>query len=185
MVRRAGLPIAVVLTCAAVIALLAFGVANQADDSSIDVALAKGIHPHAPEPARALPVLGLTLTRRLSDYRGRVVVLNVWASWCEPCKTETPLLERLQHRIAARGATVLGVTYKDLTSDAQAFVRRYHMTYPVLRDVSGDFAQAYGITGVPETFVLDRSGELVAARRFQVDGRWLERAVLPLLEPRT
>jgi cytochrome c biogenesis protein CcmG/thiol:disulfide interchange protein DsbE len=181
--RRALVPAVIVVAIAALIALLAYGVAKQGDDSSIDASLAKGRHPAAPTN-RALPLLRGRGTRRLADYRGRVVVLNVWASWCEPCKTETPLLERLQRQISARGGTVVGVTYKDLTGDAEAFVRRYGLTYPVLRDVSGDFAQAFGVTGVPETFVLDRTGRIVAARRFQVDQRWIDGNVLPLLGAR-
>ena len=81
--------------------------------SSIDAALARGIRPPAPDATVALPVLGSSASRSIESFRGKVVVLNVFASWCEPCKAQTAVLEQAQAVIAGQGATVLGVTYED------------------------------------------------------------------------
>jgi cytochrome c biogenesis protein CcmG/thiol:disulfide interchange protein DsbE len=171
--------LAVIAACGALLALLAYGVASQGTDRSIDNALAKGERVHA--PTSTLPVLGASGEGSLSDYRGKVVVLNFWASWCPPCTDELPLLERTQRRIESRGGTVLGVNYKDIPEDAMSFVRRFGLTYPSLRDREGDFAEEYASTGFPETFVVDRRGRIAASRRGPVDQRWLDRTLPPLL----
>jgi cytochrome c biogenesis protein CcmG/thiol:disulfide interchange protein DsbE len=106
------------------------------------------------------------------------VVVNVFASWCDPCKAEAPVLEQAQRELSRRGATILGVTYLDNSSDSQRFVRQQHITYPVVRDVSGSFVRSFGTTGVPETFVIDRNGRVAALRRYQLDAKWLPQ-VLP------
>jgi cytochrome c biogenesis protein CcmG/thiol:disulfide interchange protein DsbE len=170
----------VVCAAVALLALLAFGVASQGADTSIDAAVARGVRPPAPDSRLALPVLGASATETLADFRGKVVVLNVFASWCDPCKAEAPVLEQAQRELARRDGTVLGVTYLDNSSDSQQFVRQQRITYPVIRDVSGDFIRSFGTTGVPETFVIDRRGRIAAVRRYQLDGRWL-RQVLPRL----
>jgi cytochrome c biogenesis protein CcmG/thiol:disulfide interchange protein DsbE len=179
--RRYVLPGSVVAAAALLLALLVFGVARQGTDTSIDAAVAKGVRPRAPSDATALPVLGSTRTERLTDYLGKVVVLNVFASWCDPCKAEAPVLEQAQRHIAGRNATILGVTYLDNSSDSQAFVRAEHITYPVVRDVSGNFVRSFGTTGVPETFVIDRHGHIAALRRYQLDSGWLSKTLPPLL----
>jgi cytochrome c biogenesis protein CcmG, thiol:disulfide interchange protein DsbE len=180
-VRRLVLPGLVFCAAVALLSLLAFGVARQGDDTSIDAAVARGARPAAPSPKTALPLLGSKTTKTLTDYRGKVVVLNVFASWCEPCKAEAPVLAKTQRQIASHDATVLGVTYLDNSGDSQRFASREHISYPVLRDVSGNFVRSFGTTGVPETFVIDRSGRVAALRRYQLDQRWLNRAVSPLL----
>jgi cytochrome c biogenesis protein CcmG/thiol:disulfide interchange protein DsbE len=169
----------VIVAAAALVAVLAYGVASQGSDDSIDTALSDGKRIAA--PSSTLPVLGSEARRSLADYRGKVVVLNFWASWCPPCVDELPLLERTQRRIAARGATVLGVNYKDIPEDALDFVRRFRLSYPSLRDRDGEYAERYGARAFPETFVVDRRGRIAALRRGPVDRRWLDRALRPLL----
>ena len=150
--RRFVLPGLVVGAAVALLALLAFGVEGQGGDStSIDAKVARGVWPPAPDTNRALPVLGSTRSESLADFRGKVVVLNVFASWCDPCKAEAPILARTQRQLAHHDATILGVTYLDNSSSSEQFVRQQHITYPVLRDVSGSFVRSFGTTGVPET----------------------------------
>jgi len=179
--RRLLLPGSAAVVATAVVALLVFGVSSQGANTSIDAAVARGVRPLAPDSHAALPVLGSSRRESLAALRGKVVVLNVFASWCTPCLAEAPVLEQIQRRIAPDNATVLGITYLDNSSDSEQFVRQHHITYPVFRDVSGNFVRAFGTTGVPETFVIDRAGRIAALRRSQVDSQWLAQTLTPLL----
>jgi cytochrome c biogenesis protein CcmG, thiol:disulfide interchange protein DsbE len=184
--RRYVLPGLVVCAAVALLALLAFGVAKQNGDSSLEAALAHGHRPLAPSAALALPVLGSPSAKTsLAQMRGKIVVLNVFASWCDPCKAEAPVLEQAQRELAGRNGTVLGVTYLDNSSDSEQFVRQQHITYPVIRDVSGNFVRSFGSTGVPETFVIDRQGHVAALRRFQLDDKWLQQTLPRILDERS
>jgi cytochrome c biogenesis protein CcmG/thiol:disulfide interchange protein DsbE len=112
-------------------------------------------------------VPGFTLARldtpgklSLASLKGKAVVLNFWASWCVPCKQEAPLLESAWRRWRPRGVVVLGVDSEDFSKDAQHFMRKHDVTYPVVRDGSGALTNSYGLTGYPETFFVDRKGRL-------------------------
>jgi cytochrome c biogenesis protein CcmG, thiol:disulfide interchange protein DsbE len=98
----------------------------------------------------------------LAAYRGKPVVLNFWASWCEPCKSEAAVLERDWSSYRDRGVVFLGVDYHDLSSDARRFVSAHALTFPMLEDGSGKVTGSYGISQVPETYVLNRQGRVVA-----------------------
>jgi cytochrome c biogenesis protein CcmG/thiol:disulfide interchange protein DsbE len=183
--RRFVLPGLIAAAAVALLALLAFGVSNQSDNSSIDAQVARGSFPVAPSSNVSLPMLGSSTQRTLADYRGKVVVLNVFASWCGPCASEAPLLAREQHVLATHNATMLGVTYLDNSSASAQFAHRYHLAYPILRDVNGSFVRSFGTTGVPETFVINRAGRIQALQRFPVTQRWLSKALSPILSQRS
>ena len=169
----------VIVSLAAVVGLLAYGVASKRADTSIDTAIESGKRIDAPRAK--LRVLGGTAQGSLADYRGKVVVMNFWASWCGPCTEELPLLERTQKAISSRNATVLGINYKDVSDEALGYVRRFKLTFPSLRDRDGRFADEYASRAFPETFVIDRSGRIAARRRGPVDQPWLDRILPPLL----
>jgi cytochrome c biogenesis protein CcmG, thiol:disulfide interchange protein DsbE len=169
----------VVVAIALLVGLLTYGVASKGTDTTIDQALTDGKQVKA--PVAELPKLRGSGDASLKDYRGKVVVMNFWASWCDPCVKELPLLERTQKRLAAHDATVLGINIQDAPEDALGFVRRFGLTYPSLRDVDRDFARKYGTNGYPETFVVDRDGRVVALRRGPVEQEWLNQHVEPLL----
>jgi cytochrome c biogenesis protein CcmG/thiol:disulfide interchange protein DsbE len=183
--RRYLIPTVVALLAIGVLALLTFGVSNQTDTSSIDAQVAHGKYPLAPNAHVKLPLLGSSGSASLSQFRGKVVVLNVFASWCEPCQSEAPLLSAEQHTLAKHGATLIGVTYLDNPIASEQYARRYHITYPVLRDASGNFVRAFGTTGVPETFVINRRGRIQALQRYPVDSAWLERTLPSILAQRS
>jgi cytochrome c biogenesis protein CcmG, thiol:disulfide interchange protein DsbE len=183
--RRFVLPGLIVAAAAALLALLTFGVANQKTTSSIDARVAKGSFPAAPNANLALPVLGSDRKESLADFKGRVVVLNVFASWCDPCKAEAPILADAQRRLRQQGGTIVGVTYQDNSVASAQFVRQQHITYPVLRDVNGDLVRSFGATGIPETFVINRQGEIQALRRYQLNNAWLSETLPRILAERS
>jgi cytochrome c biogenesis protein CcmG, thiol:disulfide interchange protein DsbE len=170
---------AVIVGVGALIGLLVYGVNASGPGHTLDDAIARGERPAA--PAVVLPRLEGGAPASLAGYRGRVVVLNYWASWCTPCRRESPLLERWHRRMSSRGGTVLGVDSLDVTADARAFVRKFGLTYPMLRDRDGETQKRFGVTGYPETLIVDRDGRIAALQRGPVDAAFLRRAVLPLL----
>ncbi len=183
--RRFLRPGLISLAAVGLLVLLTFGISHQTDRSSIDAQVARGDFPPAPSSHMSLPVLGSSATESLADFRGKVVVLNVFASWCEPCAAEAPLLAHEQSVLVRRDATLVGVTYLDNTDSSEQFARLYHITYPVLRDVNGDLARSLGIDGVPETFVINRQGRIQALQRFPVTSEWLSRTLAPILSERS
>lgn len=97
----------------------------------------------------------------LASLRGKPVVLNFWASWCVPCKGEAKMLEQAWQQYRSKGVVFLGVDYTDPVSDARTFMSHHGVTYPIVQDGSGSIGDKYGLTGVPETFFIDRHGRLV------------------------
>ena len=157
------------------------------EDEGGDLAAAanRGDRPEAPE--FTLERLDRDGELALSSLRGKAVVLNFWASWCLPCKEEAPYLEQVWRENRERGLVVLGYDAKDLKRDAQRFARRYELTFPLVYDGPGDELSSWGVTGFPETFVLDREGRVVEAFLGDVtsgdDKRRLRAAIERALEP--
>lgn len=178
MPRFSATAVVVSVLAAALIALLVYGVASRGDDTSIDKAVNNGERPAAPGLDKRLPLLGAAGQKSLSDYRGKVVVLNFWASWCDPCTAEAPVLEKAQRDFDKNGnGTVLGATYDDAASDSLSFERTHKITYPSLRDVGTSLAQQFGTRALPETFVLDKRGRIVAVRRGRLSSAFLNSAI--------
>jgi cytochrome c biogenesis protein CcmG/thiol:disulfide interchange protein DsbE len=156
----------------AVIALLGFGLVNEGE---ADLAVGE------PVPDSPLPRLGESGEGRVADHRGDWVLVNFWASWCLPCRDESPALEAYWRRHRGDGLTMLGINTQDLSDDARAFVREFELTYPMLRDADGERSEEYGLVGLPETFLLDPEGKVSLIRRGPVDRDYLDEHVTPLL----
>ncbi len=101
-------------------------------------------------------------TLRLSDLRGKPVVLNFWASWCQPCRQEAPLLEATWEQYKTQNLLVVGVDYVDTEPEAKKYLQEFKITYPNGPDVGTVISQAYRITGVPETYFITREGKLLS-----------------------
>lgn len=173
---RPWLRVALVVGALLFVALLAYGVLSKAPDATIDETLASG--EPAAAPGFALPVLqrgepGPELERKvdagaadgtvsLEELRGTSVVLNFWASWCDPCRAEAAALEDRWEASREEGTIFVGLNMQDLTGDAREFMSEFDNTYLNVRDESNRVALDWGVTGLPETFFLSADGEVVA-----------------------
>jgi len=128
---------------------------------------------NTPAPDFELPSLENGKPIRLSSFRGHVVVLNFWASWCAPCRLEAPGLRRVSERYRDEGVRLLGVDYRDDEAAAQAFVDEFRLTYPSVSDPSGSLAYDFELIGFPTTFIIDPAGTI----RYRFVG-YLDEAVL-------
>ena len=146
--------LAFIAVCA-VIGLLAFGLLSKGEAK-----IAVG----DPVPDRALPALGDPGEGSIADYRGRWVLVNLWASWCIPCREEAPVLDRFAREYRKRGVSVLGINVQDNSDDALTFIRDYHVRYRQLRSIGDERSAAFGSTGVPENFLVDPRGRLALIR---------------------
>ncbi len=149
-----------VAAVAALLALLVWKVVHQ--DKGVASQLAKGKRPAAPH--FDLTRLDRAGKLSLASLRGKVVVLNFWASWCDPCKGEAPRLEEAWRSFRRDGVVVVGVDAQDFSGDARRFMRRYKLTYPNVHDGPGDILPKYGVTGFPETYFVGRDGRLIGER---------------------
>ncbi len=117
--------------------------------------------PKVGQPAPDLELAMLDGSRaNLSDFRGKVVLLNFWATYCDPCRNEMPDLEAVYKEVAARGGVVLAVDQKEDAATVRRFVEEFAITFPVALDDKGAAGLIYGLTGIPETYVIDKDGVL-------------------------
>ena len=146
-------------------------------------------HPSRQKNASALrPAPDFSLTDvaghplHLSDYRGKVVILDFWATWCEPCKQEIPHFIDLQSKYSAQGLQILGISMDDSEPPVRDFQKQFKINYP-LAVGSAKLADQYGgILGLPITFVIDRNGQIVARHIGATDVSVIEAEVKKLLQ---
>jgi cytochrome c biogenesis protein CcmG/thiol:disulfide interchange protein DsbE len=117
----------------------------------------------------------------LSKLRGQVVVINFWASWCAECKVEQAALDQTWQQFQDSGVVVIGVNFQDETAAARGYVRTADVTYPVVEDTDSSTALAYGLRGVPETFVVNQSGRVANRIIGPVDAAALTREINSML----
>lgn len=134
-----------------ILALLAYGLLSSGQGGRL-------------QQGEPVPDFELTLldgsSLALADMRGQVVVLNFWASWCAPCRREARDLQKVWETYQDQGVAFVGVTYHDAQDASAAFVEEYGITYPNGVDEMGRISDAFGVTAVPETYVIDRQGRL-------------------------
>ena len=98
----------------------------------------------------------------LAEYKGQVVLLNIWATWCEPCKVEMPSMEQLEKELGPGGLKIVAVSVDEGSAEAvRQFARDYGLTFRILHDPSGRIQRTYQTTGIPESFVINREGRIV------------------------
>ncbi len=134
----------------AFVVLLGAGIALKGDT----------LEPGDAAPSVEAPVLDGDATLALEDLRGKPVLVNFWASWCVPCEAEARYLEAAHEEYGGE-IEFVGVNVKDARSDALAFVDRYDVAYTQVRDERLEWYDAFGLTGQPETFLIDSDGEVV------------------------
>ena len=152
----------------------------------ISGASAAGIQPGQQAPALTLPSLAKQPSGSVSlaELRGKVVYLDFWASWCGPCRVSFPQLEQLRSELGSRGFEVLAVNVDEFEADALQFLEEVPVSYPVVRDASGDSPARFGILGMPTGFLIDRQGMVRAVHQGyrKSDGAKLRADILQLLK---
>ena len=131
----------------------------------LGVKLAPNLAPVEPG-AKAPPFHAIDLATgdsvSLDTYRGSVVLLNIWATWCEPCRVEMPSMQRLHEALGGQGLRIVAVSIDEAEPEVvRAFQREFRLTFTILQDRSRAIERIYQTTGVPETFVIDREGRIV------------------------
>jgi cytochrome c biogenesis protein CcmG/thiol:disulfide interchange protein DsbE len=145
---------------ASLVGLFAWQLAHRHAGRDFAGAVDRGSTPVA--PSFTLPLLDASGELELASLRGRATVVNFWASWCPPCHEEAPSLNRLSRQWEPRGVRFVGVDMNDASDSARRFARENGLRFTLVRDAGATVKDRYGVTGPPETFVLDRGGRAVA-----------------------
>lgn len=175
--RRFLVPGVISLVVVALLAVLAFGVSQSGPGNGLASKVHRGEQPVAPNAGMPLKLLGSSQRESLDKLHGKVVMVNVFAGWCVACQDEVAVLKHAQQVLAQHGGEMVGITYQDSTSDAAGYMKKYGLRYPVLLDPGGTFVSPYGVSGVPETFIIGRDGHVVAADTAQMTQRWADQAL--------
>lgn len=165
-----------VMVALGVVALLGFGLISN-DSAGVEIG--------DPAPDRPLDRLQGEGTREIADFRGDWVLVNLWASWCEPCRQEAPDIQAYWERHRDDGFVVFGIDTEDATEKAIEFVEEFGLTYPIVRDPEGERREAFATLGFPESFLVDPDGNIALIRRGPVDIDYLRQNVTPLLRGET
>lgn len=166
---------------AGLLGLLIWDVSHKNAATGFVNRIAAGDRPLAP-PLALRPLIGGGPDVSLASYRGKVVVVNFWASWCGPCKAEAPRLEAASHRWAKQGVVFLGVDANDFSSDGKRFLDKHGISYLNLEDGSGSSLGHWGVTGFPETFFIDRQGRAVDHVPKEIDAAGIEDGIRKALQ---
>jgi cytochrome c biogenesis protein CcmG/thiol:disulfide interchange protein DsbE len=118
---------------------------------------------------------------RLSSYRGKVVLLDFWATWCDPCREEIPHLVELQQRYGDRGLQIIGISMDDSIEPVRPFYQQFHMNYPVAMGTAKTGELYGGVLGLPITFLIDRDGRIYSKHIGATDAAVFEREIKSLL----
>lgn len=119
----------------------------------------------------------------LAELKGHPVLIDFWASWCEACKVEAPVLDAIARRHNKRGLVVIGVATGDQSGDASRFAARHGLSYPIAYDTGDRVAATYGVSSLPTLVVIDANGNVTEVHTGYEGESALERIVLPLLQP--
>ncbi len=116
----------------------------------------------------------------LSNYRGRVVFLNFWATWCGPCREEMPSMERLHRALGSRGLAVLAVNLREDAAEVARFMRKYQLSFPALLDSDGQVSSLYRVWALPMTYIIDGGGQIIGKKAGPKD--WAARHVTDVFQ---
>ena len=126
----------------------------------------------------ALTATGDSVT--LADYRGKVLMVTFWATWCVPCRKEMPALKELQFKFGDRGLRVIGINFKEDEAKIRHFAKLFGLSFPLLLDLKGSMTKTYGVVAFPTTFLIGRDGKPIALAVGERD--WLSDAAMALLD---
>jgi cytochrome c biogenesis protein CcmG/thiol:disulfide interchange protein DsbE len=181
--RRFAVPAVIAAIAIVLLIVLAFGITKSGANNSIAYSVASHHYRLAPKDDAELPVLGASgdQTQSFASYRGKIVLVNFFANWCVPCHDEAPLLARAQKMLAAHNGTVLGVVFENSPSDALDYLHNYGLGYPALTDPAGHVANAFGVTGVPDTYLINRQGKIVWLNLYQLTSAFVNKTLPQLI----
>jgi len=177
----------VLLISSGVVAMVVFGNdplaktdtdGNKLDRLMADIGVSK--HPFSNDP------LGIKLLNTagrhvgLDDFRGKIVFLNFWATWCPTCRTEMPSMERLHRKLSGKDFAMVTVNIKETASQVKIFFEEYNLTFTALIDTTGEVSTEFGLRAIPTTFILDKSGQILG--RINGPREWDSRKSVALFE---